>query len=455
MDRPHASSTPLGRVHVDDVSFTIEPARSWPSPVSRATARPSSPRRCSGSQDHVQRVDPARRARAGRPRRVRQILDAGVGFIPEDRQADGLVGDFTIAENLMLNRSFGAPFVRRGSAAAASSSTSSRSEKLQEYDVRAPGITHAGRASSRAATSRRSWWPASSPATCACSWPPSRRAASTSARSSSSTSRSSPPATPAIPVLVVSTELDEVVALADRIMVLYRGRIVGIVPADTPREVLGLMMTGERPEGVVRMSTRPVAPERSTRPGAGGGPAPPRARAAGTRCCATIASGNALVAVLAVFLAVLVGSLMIAAHRRGRSARPRATSSPGPGDFFQASWNADLGRLHRAVPRLDLQHPCRGLRDRHPAADRDPEVRRPADRGRSRRRPGVPGRAVQHRWSRPDAPRRRRRRVGRLSSSTCRWSLHLIARDPRRHGRPGRCGPAWPGCSRPAPAPTR
>ena len=54
-----------------------------------------------------------------------------------------------------------------------------------------------------------------------------------------------------IPVLVVSTELDEVVALADRIMVLYRGRIVGIVPADTPRETLGLMMTGERPKDVV------------------------------------------------------------------------------------------------------------------------------------------------------------------------------------------------------------
>ena len=52
-----------------------------------------------------------------------------------------------------------------------------------------------------------------------------------------------------VPVLVVSTELDEVVALADRIMVLYRGGVVGIVPADTPREVLGLMMTGERPEG--------------------------------------------------------------------------------------------------------------------------------------------------------------------------------------------------------------
>ena len=46
------------------------------------------------------------------------------------------------------------------------------------------------------------------------------------------------------PVLLVSSELDEVVALADRIAVMYRGRIVGIVPADTPRDVLGLMMAG-------------------------------------------------------------------------------------------------------------------------------------------------------------------------------------------------------------------
>jgi ABC-type sugar transport system ATPase subunit len=45
-------------------------------------------------------------------------------------------------------------------------------------------------------------------------------------------------------VLIVSTELDEVVALADRVAVMSRGRIVGIVPPTTSREVLGLMMAG-------------------------------------------------------------------------------------------------------------------------------------------------------------------------------------------------------------------
>ena len=51
-------------------------------------------------------------------------------------------------------------------------------------------------------------------------------------------------------ILLVSTELDEILALADRIMVMNGGRIAGFVPAEgaTPRQ-LGLMMTGTA-EGV-------------------------------------------------------------------------------------------------------------------------------------------------------------------------------------------------------------
>ncbi len=48
-------------------------------------------------------------------------------------------------------------------------------------------------------------------------------------------------------MIIVSTELDEVTQLADRIAVMYRGSIVGIVPGDTARDVLGLMMAGETP----------------------------------------------------------------------------------------------------------------------------------------------------------------------------------------------------------------
>ena len=48
-------------------------------------------------------------------------------------------------------------------------------------------------------------------------------------------------------VLLFSTELDEVSALADRIAVMYRGEFIAIVPSTTSREVLGLLMAGVKP----------------------------------------------------------------------------------------------------------------------------------------------------------------------------------------------------------------
>ena len=59
-------------------------------------------------------------------RTVRQVLDAGAGFVPEDRQHDGLVPEFTIAENLMLDRSDGAPVRAVRRAAAEGAATPSR-----------------------------------------------------------------------------------------------------------------------------------------------------------------------------------------------------------------------------------------------------------------------------------------------------------------------------------------
>jgi simple sugar transport system ATP-binding protein len=70
-------------------------------------------------------------------------------------------------------------------------------------------------------------------------------------------------------VLLVSSELDEVMALADQIAVMCRGRIVGVVPAGTSREQIGLLMAGiEQPT---------VAPQPHARndPGDGGGAAEP------------------------------------------------------------------------------------------------------------------------------------------------------------------------------------
>ena len=149
----------------------------------------------------------------------------------------------------MLNRSYGAPFVRAGSLQLRDLDLFAQ-QKLEEYDVRASGITSlAGQLSGgnqqKVVVARE----LSRDLRLLVAAQPTRGVDVGSIEFIHKQIVATRDA--GVPVLVVSTELDEVTALADRIMVLFRGRIVGIVPADTPREVLGLMMTGERPEGDV------------------------------------------------------------------------------------------------------------------------------------------------------------------------------------------------------------
>ncbi len=174
---------------------------------------------------------------------IRHILDAGVGFVPEDRTEDGLVAEFTIAENLMLDRSDGEPFVKRGSLQLNDLADFAR-EKVTEFDIRTQSIeTHAGRLSggnqqkvvlARELSRELRLFVAAQPT----------RGLDVGSIEFVHT-RIIQTRDSGTPVIVVSTELDEVTALADRIAVMYRGKIVGIVPGDTPRETLGLMMAGE------------------------------------------------------------------------------------------------------------------------------------------------------------------------------------------------------------------
>ncbi|WAC65235.1 ABC transporter ATP-binding protein [Agrococcus sp. SL85] len=178
-------------------------------------------------------------------RSVREVLDAGVGFVPEDRKVDGLVGDFSIAENLMLDRYQGAPFTKAGTIDRAERDRFAE-EKLGAYDVRAQGIeTHVGTLSGgnqqKVVLARE----LGRPLALFVASQPTRGLDVGSIEFVHSQIIATRDA--GIPVIVVSTELDEVVGLADRIAVMYRGGVVGIVPADTSRDALGLMMAGERP----------------------------------------------------------------------------------------------------------------------------------------------------------------------------------------------------------------
>ncbi|WP_185995639.1 ABC transporter ATP-binding protein [Nocardioides campestrisoli] len=237
-----------GHAHVDDLSFTVRAGEVLAVAGVQGNGQTELTEALLGLQDNVRgsiRLDGEELV----GKSVRKVLDAGVGFIPEDRQEDGLISDFTLAENLMLDRSSSEPFVRHGSLQLKVLERFAR-EKLQEYDVRAPGIdTRAGQLSGgnqqKVVVARE----LSRELRLLVAAQPTRGVDVGSIEfihKQIVATRDS-----GIPVLVVSTELDEVAALADRIMVLYRGAVVGIVPADTPREVLGLMMTGERPEGAV------------------------------------------------------------------------------------------------------------------------------------------------------------------------------------------------------------
>ncbi|GGC15027.1 ABC transporter ATP-binding protein [Cellulomonas carbonis] len=180
-------------------------------------------------------------------RSVRQVLDAGVGFVPEDRNVDGLVGEFTVAENLMLDRLGGEPFVRNGVLQLGFRDEFAR-EKVDEFDIRTQGIdTAVGRLSGgnqqKVVVARE----LSRDLRLFVACQPTRGVDVGSIEFIHKRIVATRDA--GVPVVVVSTELDEAVALGDRILVMYRGRVVGIVPATTPRDVLGLMMAGIPAEG--------------------------------------------------------------------------------------------------------------------------------------------------------------------------------------------------------------
>jgi len=173
---------------------------------------------------------------------VRQVLEAGVGYIPEDRKKDGLVGEFSIAENLMLDGSFGKPFAK-GVQIDFAKRDEIASKLIQEFDIRTPSASTlakqlSGGNQQKVVVAREM----SRDLRVLIASQPTRgvdvgsiefiHEQIVAARDAGKT------------VVIISTELDEVLALADRIAVMYRGRIVGIVDAKTPREKLGKMMAG-------------------------------------------------------------------------------------------------------------------------------------------------------------------------------------------------------------------
>ncbi len=172
----------------------------------------------------------------------REVLDAGVGHIPTDRQHRGLVMDFSLAENMVLH-DFDKPpaarngwmFPRRIEAATA--------PLLEEFDVRGGGVrayanSLSGGNQQKVIIAREV---SRDPAVLVASQPTRgldvgaieyvhRRLVAERDEGRA--------------ILLVSLELEEVLSLADRILVIYEGRIVAEFPPGVDRERLGEAMLG-------------------------------------------------------------------------------------------------------------------------------------------------------------------------------------------------------------------
>ncbi|GAA1529431.1 ABC transporter ATP-binding protein [Kribbella lupini] len=175
-------------------------------------------------------------------RSTRDRLDAGIGYVPEDRGHDGFVGSFTVAENLVLDLFRDEPF-GRGLSLRTDEIEKNAHARIQEFDIRTQGAdlpvsSLSGGNQQKVVLARE----LSRPLKLLVASQPTRGVDVGSIEFLHT--RIVQERDQGTAVLIVSTELDEIAALADRVAVMYRGKVVGVVPADTPRDELGLMMAG-------------------------------------------------------------------------------------------------------------------------------------------------------------------------------------------------------------------
>jgi ABC-type uncharacterized transport system ATPase subunit len=173
---------------------------------------------------------------------TKKVLQSGVGYVPEDRSVDGLIKEFTVAENLVLDMYDRPPF-GKGLVLNPDAIAESAKERIAQFDVRTssaevPVSTLSGGNQQKVIVAREM----SRPLKLFIAAQPTRGVDVGSIEFIHN--RIVHERDIGTAVLLVSSELDEVIGLADRIAVMYRGRILGIVGPDTPREEIGLLMAG-------------------------------------------------------------------------------------------------------------------------------------------------------------------------------------------------------------------
>jgi len=175
-------------------------------------------------------------------RSVDECLKAGIAYVPESRELDGLISSFSITENLILDTHSEAPY-SKGIFYKPAMAHQVALERIKEFDIRTqsasdPASSLSGGNKQKVVLARELSRPVELVVVCQ----PTRGLDVGSiefVHQRLISERDSGRA-----VLLFSTELDEVFALADRIAIMYRGEIIAIVPATASREEVGLYMAG-------------------------------------------------------------------------------------------------------------------------------------------------------------------------------------------------------------------
>jgi general nucleoside transport system ATP-binding protein len=172
----------------------------------------------------------------------RDCLEAGIGYIPEDRSHDGYVGAFSVRENLVLDLYAKDEFAR-GPALRLDAIDANARDRMEEFDIRCQSVetpvsSLSGGNQQKVVVAREF----SRPLKVLIASQPTRGVDVGSIEFIHQ--RIIAERDKGTAVVIVSTELDEIYALSDRIAVMYDGRVVGTVTPDVPREEVGLMMAG-------------------------------------------------------------------------------------------------------------------------------------------------------------------------------------------------------------------
>jgi len=188
------------------------------------------------------------------PRKIREM---GTAHVPEDRQQDGLVLDFSVADNLVLNTYYEPPFAQ-GLNLKEEAISKVAQERVDRFDVRTPGIevpcaNLSGGNQQKVIVAREF----SRPIKLLIASQPTRGLDVGSIEyihGQILQKRSEGCA-----VLLVSPELDEIMTLSDRIAVMFEGQIIAVLPAEqATRERLGLLMAGIEDDKPTPELTAPV-----------------------------------------------------------------------------------------------------------------------------------------------------------------------------------------------------